>query len=215
MEPLELQASIRTILGKRVRHLRKQGLLPVNLFGHGVESVPLQAAEKDFQNILAKAGTNTIINIKIEGSKASYPALIRNVQRHVISGRLLHADLYRVRMAEKIRLSVPLILVGEAPAVNQGGILLHNLDVVEVECFPKDLVHHIPVDISRLTEIGAAIYVKDLDVDKNLIIHADPEELVVKVVPPEKEEGFIAEVAPAEVEVVTKRKEKEEKEEAT
>lgn len=213
MEALELQASIRTILGKRVRHLRKQGLLPVNLFGHDMESIPLQVAEKDFQNILTKAGTNTIINVKIDGSKASYPALIRGVQRHVISGRLLHADLYRVRMAEKIRLSVPLILVGEAPAVNQGGILLHNLDIVEIECFPKDLVHHIPVDISRLTEIGSAIYVKDLDVGGNIIIHTDPEELVVKVAPPEEEE-MVTEVAPAEVEVVTKRKEKEEKEEA-
>jgi len=210
MEPLELQASIRTVLGKRVRHLRKQGLLPVNLFGHGMESIPLQVETKAFQNILAKAGTNTLITIKIDGSKSSYLALIHGVQRHAISGQLLHADLYRVRMTEKVRLSVPLVLVGEAPAVNLGGILLHSLDVVEIECLPKDLIHHIPVDISRLTEIGSAIYVKDLDVGENITIHADPEELVVKVVPPEKEEEIVVAAVPEEVEVVTKRKEKEE-----
>jgi large subunit ribosomal protein L25 len=217
VERITLQVSNRQLEGKRVRHLRARGVLPANLFGHGIQSKSLQVDTEAFRAVFAKAGTNTLVALLIDGATDPIPSLIRGVQRDVISNQLLHADFYAVSMKEKIRLSVPLAFVGVAPGVEtMGGILLHNLEAVEIECLPGDLVHSISVDISGLTEIGSALYVKDLNVGDAVTIHADPEELVVKVVPPEKEEEEVAPAeapaAPSEVEVVAKKKEKEEEE---
>lgn len=212
MKQIELPVSSRKLLGKRVRHLRKQGFLPANLFGHGIVSTALQVETKAFLTAYAQAGTNTLVALKVDGAKEPVMALIRRVQRNAVSNAFLHADLYQVSMTEKVRLSVPLSFVGEAPGVvTMGGILLHNLDAVEIECLPGDLVHSITVDISGLAEIGSALYVKDLKVGQAIAIQANPEELVVKVAPPTKEEAVVEEAAPAaEVEVVAKKKEKEE-----
>jgi large subunit ribosomal protein L25 len=214
VDQIELQVSSRELLGKRVRHLRKQGVLPANIFGHGIGSRAVQVESAAFRTALGKAGTNTLVALKVDG-ESPVMALIRRVQRNPVNSRLLHADFYEVSMTEKISLSVPLAFVGEAPGVvTGGGILLRNLEHVEVECLPGDLVHSIPVDISVLTEVGSALYVKDLKVGAAVTIHADPEELVVKVMAPAKEEvvAVAEEVAPADVEVVAKKKEKEQEE---
>jgi large subunit ribosomal protein L25 len=214
VNPIELQVSSRELLGKRVRHLRKQGVLPANIFGHGMNSRSVQVESAAFQAAYGKAGTNTLVALKVD-SDTPVMALIRRVQRNPVNSRLLHADFYEVSMTEKISLSVPLAFVGEAPGVvTGGGILLRNLEKVEVECLPGDLVHSIPVDISVLTEVGSALYVKDLKVGAAVTIHADPDELVVKVMAPAKEEvvAVAEEAAPADVEVVAKKKEKEQEE---
>ena len=214
MNQIELQVSSRKLLGKRVRHLRKQGVLPANIFGHGVASRSVQVESAAFRTAFGKAGTNTLVELKVDG-EPPVMALIRGVQRNPINSQLLHADFYEVSMTEKIRLSVPLAFTGEAPGVvTMGGILLRNLERVEIECLPGDLVHSIPVDVSVLTEIGSALYVKDLTVGAAVTILADPEELVVKIVPPAKEEvvAAVEEAAPAEVDVVAKKKEKEQEE---
>jgi large subunit ribosomal protein L25 len=211
---IELQVSSRRLLGKRVRHLRKQGVLPANIFGHGVGSRSVQVESAAFRTALGKAGTNTLVALTVDG-ETPVMALIRGVQRNPINSQLLHADFYEVSMTEKIRLSVPLAFMGEAPGVTTlGGILLRNLERVEIECLPGDLVHSIPVDVSVLAEIGSALYIKDLKVGEAVAIHADPEELVVKVVPPAKEEveAVVEEAAPAEVDLVAKKKEKEQEE---
>ncbi len=212
MENLELQAASRDLEGKRVRHLRAKGILPANLFGHGVASKSLQVNSAAFAGVLAKAGTNTLVNLKVDGASEPTPVLIRGVQRHSITRRLQHADLYKVSLTEKIRLSVPLVYIGEAPGVvTLGGILLHNLDSVEIECLPGDLVHSISVDVSTLKDIGSALYVKDLATGPGVTIHADAEDLVVKVAPPAREEVEpVAEEPAAEVEVVETKKAKEE-----
>jgi len=211
---IELQVSSRKLLGKRVRHLRKQGVLPANIFGHGVGSRSVQVESAAFRTAYGKAGTNTLVALKVDG-ETPVMALIRGVQRNPVNSQLLHADFYEVSMTEKIRLSVPLAFTGDAPGVvTMGGILLRNLEHVEIECLPGDLVHSIPVDVSVLTEVGSALYIKDLKVGAAVTIHADPDELVVKVVPPEKEEvvAAVEEPAAAEVEVVAKKKEKEQEE---
>ncbi len=214
MNQIELQVSSRQLLGKRVRHLRKQGVLPANIFGHGVSSKSVQVDSAAFRTAYGKAGTNTLVALKVDGENPVM-ALIRGVQRNPVNSQLLHADFYEVSMTEKIRLSVPLAFTGDAPGVvTMGGILLRNLEHVEIECLPGDLVHSIPVDVSVLTEVGSALYIKDLKVGAAVTIHADPEELVVKIVPPEKEEvvAAVEEPAAAEVEVVAKKKEKEQEE---
>jgi len=216
MEAIELQASPRTVLGKKVRHLRRQGMLPANLFGHNLASQALQVEEKAFQRVFAQAGMNTLVSLKVEGAEPKM-VLIRGLQRNPLKRDLLHVDFYQVAMMEKLTAQVPLVFVGEAPGVAAGGILLHNIDEVEIECLPGDLLRHIDVDISGLKEIDDAIYVKNLQVSAAIRILRDPDELVVKILPPAKEEveEVAAEVAPAEVEEVPKGKEaKEEEKEA-
>jgi len=216
MEAIELQASPRTVLGKKVRHLRRQGMLPANLFGHNLASQALQVEERAFQRAFAQAGMNTLVSLKVEGAEPKM-VLIRGLQRNPLKRDLLHVDFYQVAMMEKLTAQVPLVFVGEAPGVAAGGILLHNIDEVEIECLPGDLVRHIDVDISGLKEIDDTIYVKNLQVSAAIRILRDPDELVVKILPPAKEEveEVAAEVAPAEVEEVPKGKEaKEEEKEA-
>jgi len=214
MEAIELQASPRTVLGKKVRHLRRQGMLPANLFGHNVASQALQVEERAFQRAFAQAGMNTLISLKMEGAAEPKMVLIRSLQRNPLKRDLLHVDFYQVAMMEKLTAQVPLVFVGEAAGVAAGGILLHSIDEVEIECLPGDLVRQIDVDISGLQEIGDTIYVKDLQVSAAIRILRDPDEVLVKILPPAKEEvaEVVAEVAPAEVEEVPKGKEAKEEE---
>ncbi|MBM3133865.1 MAG: 50S ribosomal protein L25 [Chloroflexi bacterium] len=213
MEAIELQASPRTVLGKKVRHLRRRGMLPANLFGHNVASQALQVEERAFQRAFAQAGMNTLISLKMEGAEPKM-VLIRGLQRNPLRRDLLHVDFYQVAMMEKLTAQVPLVFVGEAPGVAAGGILLHNIDEVEIECLPGDLLRQIDVDISGLQEIDDAIHVKDLKVSAAIKILRDPDEVVVKILPPAKEEveEAVAEVVPAEVEEIPKGKEAKEKE---
>jgi large subunit ribosomal protein L25 len=213
MEAIELQASPRTVLGKKVRHLRRQGMLPANLFGHNVASQALQVEERAFQRAFAQAGMNTLISLKMAGAEPKM-VLIRGLQRNPLKRDVLHVDFYQVAMMEKLTAQVPLVFLGEAPGVAAGGILLHNIDEVEIECLPGDLLRQIDVDISGLQAIDDAIHVKDLKVSAAIKILRDPDEVVAKILPPAKEEvaEVVAEVAPAEVEEIPKGKEAKEKE---
>ena len=217
MERIELKVEKRTLLGKKVKRLRRQGLIPAIIYGHETEPIPVQIEERELTRVLAQAGPNRLITLRLDGQPRL--ALAREIQRDVITDKLLHVDFYTVVMTEKLSAEVPLVLVGESPAVERReGVLQHGIDTVEVECLPGDLIHSIEVDLSELKELGQAIYVKDLKVPPSVEILTDSEEMVVKVVPivEEVEEEEVA-VAPGEVEVVTKRKEEEfeeEKEEA-
>src|SRR5207247_11056962 len=148
--------------------------------------------------------TTTLLSLSgIDGGEVS--ALVYDVSRDPVTGRMLHVDFTRVSLTEKTRANVPLHFVKESPAVRTlGAVLLHALSEVTVEAFPQDIPRAIEVDLSGLQEIDDAIFVRDLKVDATLIqIENDPDELVVKAVPVKVEEEKPAEVAaPAEGEVV-------------
>jgi large subunit ribosomal protein L25 len=188
MDRITLDANPRSVTGKKVRFLRRQGIVPVNVFGHNVASMALQVEENALERTLARAGTNALINLNIAGGADSRPVLIRGYQRKPTTGKLLHVDFYQVSMTEKIRTEVPLVLVGSAPGVAKGGVLLKNLDTIEIECLPSDLVSAIEVDVSSLADIDQAIEVRDLKVGGAITILTAPETVIVKVMPPEKEE---------------------------
>ncbi|MBM4467404.1 MAG: 50S ribosomal protein L25 [Chloroflexi bacterium] len=216
MEQIELQTQKREVLGKKVKNLRREGLIPAVLYGHDIESLPLQIEERELNRVLTQAGGHRLIALKIGRAKNPQMALAREVQWDVITSRPLHVDFYAVVMTEKITTAVPLTLVGEAPAADQAGvILLQGLDEIEIECLPGDLIEAIEVDLSALKEMDQAIYVKDLRVSPAVEILTDPEELVAKVAwaAPEEVEEEVVPVAPAEVEVITKGKKEEAEEE--
>jgi len=200
MHRMTLDAKPRTLLGKKVRHMRRTGIIPVNVFGHNVSSLALEVEESALERALARAGTNALITLAVAGAADTRPVLIRGYQRRPTTGKLLHVDLYQVSMTEKIHTQVPLVLVGTAAGVSLGGVLFKNLERVDIECLPSDLVSAIEVDISGLAEINQAILVRDLKVGTTISVLTNPETLVVKIMAPAKEEE---EAAPAEAAVPT------------
>jgi large subunit ribosomal protein L25 len=182
MEQIELQATTREMFGKKVRFLRSQGIIPIHLFGHNVESVALQCDATQLQRVLAQAGKTKFINLKLDKAKRPRNVVVRKVQRDLLTGGLLHVDFFQLRMAEKIKVDVPIVLVGEAPALkSKENTLAHELNSLTIECLPSQIPANVGVDLSPLTEVGQTIRVKDLVLDEGVTILNDPEVLVVKV----------------------------------
>ena len=117
MEQIELEVATREILGKKVRFLRRQGTTPVHLFGHGIESEALQCDTARLQRVLAQAGRTKLVGLRLDKAEMLKSVLVREVQKNTRTGDLLHVDFYQVRMAEAVRVDVPIVLVGEAPAL--------------------------------------------------------------------------------------------------
>ena len=177
-----MQASKRDILGKKTRFLRRQGTTPTHLFGHGIESLSLQCDTAKLQRIIARAGMTRLIALDVEGDKQPRSVFIREIQRDVCNGELLHVDFYQVRRTEKIRVDVPIILVGEAPAMKEKGrTLTHSLTSLSIECLPDKLPPQIEVDLSPLEEVGQAIYVRDITLSPDITVLTDSDQMVAKV----------------------------------
>ena len=214
---LELAVAPRQVLGKKVEGLRRQGVTPANIYGHGVNSLAVQVPTHDLAHTIKVAGRNTMLELLVEGEKKTRPVFVHHVQRNPLNDDLLHVDFYQVSLKEKIRLEVPIVVVGEAPAVDvYHGMLLQNTNAVMIEGLPAEMPPYIEVDVSGLTEIDDAIHIKDLPLSAGLTLFVDPELVVVKVAPPrvEVEEVVEEEVVPAEAVAEEAKAEKPEKEES-
>jgi len=188
MEKIKIQAAKRDVLGKKVSALRREGLIPVVLYGKGKENMSLSVNKKEFDRAYRMSGGSTIIQVEIEGEKTKN-VLIKDIDKSPVSDSILHADFYQVRMSEKITAPIPLSFVGDSKAViDLTGSLITNKSEVEVECLPADLPHEIEVDISVLEDFEAVIHVKDIKVPEGVEIKDDPEETVALVEPPRSEE---------------------------
>lgn len=211
MEKLKLTLEPRKILGKKVKKLRAEGILPANLFGKGLKSTALQVPEREFRQVFKEAGETALLEIKVK--EENYPALIHNVQRDPVTGKVIHVDFHKVDLKEKIVTAVPIKLTGESPAEKSGvGLILQTLNELEIESLPANIPHEITVDISGLSEVGQTIHVKDLKLDREKIeVKNDPEEVVVSVQTAEMKEEVIEEApAPEEVEAIAEKPEEEE-----
>jgi len=197
MPEYTLLAQRRSIFGKKLKRERRRGKLPAVLYGHGIASEPLFIDERAFLRILQSAGSNAIIKLELE-DEAGKEKDLRNVLIHEVAydpleRKLLHADLYQVRMDEKVRTAVPLVFVGESPAVKAlGGVLIKTRQSLEVEALPGDLPSEITVDISGLATFEDAIHVKDLKLPKAVTIAIDAETPIASVAPPRTEEELKA-----------------------
>ena len=201
MEQIELSAATRDILGKKVRFLRRQGLTPANLYGRNVKSTALQVDTTQLKHTLAKAGKSSLVALKVDSAKRPKMVIIRDIQREPLTGGLLHVDLYQVKMEERIKIEVSLLFVGEASAIrDRGGILVQNMNSVEVECLPANMPHNIEVDLSVLTELDQAVHVKDLSVDEGVTILTDPEQSIIQIARSKVEVEIAAELMAAEAE---------------
>ncbi|MDO8691707.1 MAG: 50S ribosomal protein L25 [Dehalococcoidia bacterium] len=192
MNNIELEVMPRTILGKEVKKLRRQNIIPVNVYGHGVDSTALQADTRSLKRALSRAGKSTLLTLMAEGQKPR-TVVVRNIQLDPRNNSPLHVDFYQVNLAEKMHLQVRLNFVGELPVAVKGGALVHSLNAVEVECLPQDMPRSMEVDLSALTDFNAPIHVKDLVAPPNVIMITDLEAIVAMVEAPKVAE----EVTPA------------------
>ena len=211
MDKIGLKVANREILGKKVRHLRRQGITPVHVFGHGIESLALQCEARELERVLSQAGQTRLINLKLAKEKKPRTVVVREFDRDWRKGELVHVDFYQVRMEEKIRVEVPVVLLGEAPALKSKEHMLdHELGTFNVECLPANIPSSIEVDISSLNEVDQAIRVKDVTLDKDITVLNSPDLVVAKISmrPVEKvEEEVVEEAVAAEAEAEEKEAE--------
>ncbi|MFC1962072.1 50S ribosomal protein L25 [Chloroflexota bacterium] len=197
MDKMKLDAKKRNVLGKKTRFLRREGITPTHLFGHDIKSQALECDTARLQKIITDAGMTKLINLKVDGEKTPKSVFIREIQRNPVSRQLLHVDFYQIKKGEKITVTVPIVIVGEAPALKgKGRMLAHGLTSLRIECLPEKIPAAIEVDISGLEEVEQPIQVRNIVLDPDITVHADPEQLVVKV-----SEAIVKEVieeAPAE-----------------
>lgn len=180
MEKHKLEATKRKISGRKVKQLRKAGTLPANIYGKDFKSLSVQLPTKDFLQVYEKAGETGIIELKVD--EEIHPVLIHNLQRHPVSSEPLHVDFHQIKLTEKVKAMIGVVMEGESPAVSQKiGALLTPVNEIEVEAFPQDLPEKISVDISKLTEVGQEIKIKDLAISDKVTVLADQEMMLAKI----------------------------------
>ncbi|HEY91276.1 MAG TPA: 50S ribosomal protein L25 [Dehalococcoidia bacterium] len=182
MDTIEMETTRREVLGKEVRFLRRQGVTPVNLFGHGLESISLQCDTAKLTQTLSKAGQTRLINLKIGSEKKRHSVVIRGVQREPLRGGLLHVDFLEVSMTERVKMDVPLVITGEAPIFKSKDYMMtQELNTLAVECLPADIPENLELDISSLAEPEQVLRVKDIKVGEDVTVHDDAETVVIRI----------------------------------
>jgi len=229
MAELVLSVERREKRGKQyAKKLRREGLIPGILYGAGEESTPFHVVGREFEDLLHAGGRSAVVTLSVAGEDGEMPpTIIREIQQDPITGSILHVDMLHVSLTEAIRVEVPVVSAGvPTGVVNDGGILEHLVNTLEMECLPAEIPEHIEVDVSHLN-VGDSVHVSDL-LEKEDRIVTEPGRAVFMVAPPtivreeleteegeelETEEGEEEEETSAEPEVIGRGGSKEEDEE--
>lgn len=195
MKKITLKASKRKLIGRKIKTLRKQGIIPANIYGKDVKSLAIEVDSKEFKKTYKEAGETGIVEVALE--KDIRPVLISNVQVHPATDEILHIDFKQVNLKEKVTAQIPVEIVGESPAEKSGvGTVVLLLQELEVEALPTDLPDKFEIDANKLTEVNQVVKVSDLKYDKDKVeVKSEGEEILVKVEEPQKEEVVVAPIA--------------------
>jgi len=221
-EQIVIEAQKRTVKGKKVGALRRQGILPGIIYGkigkEQIDPIPIQLDLHEVSQTIKKLTASSLVTIDVDGE--TYPAILREVQRDIIYGTLRHVDFMAVSLSETLQTAVPVELIGQAPAeINMAAVVVTGISELEIECLPQDLPERIEVDATVLVDIDSVIYVKDLDLPENISVLTDPDELIAGVTyvtieeeEEEEEEAELVELLEGEVEpeVIEKGKKEDE-----
>jgi large subunit ribosomal protein L25 len=210
MEEVRIEASVRSVIGKQVKALRRKGLLPGVIYGRGFPPLPIILNAHDASLVLPYISSSKLIVLDVDGQP--HNTIIRERQRNPLTGNYIHIDFLEISMTEKLRAEVQLTFEGEAPAVdNFDGIVVFNIESLEVEALPNDLPNSLPVDLSVLNEIGDSILVRDVIMPDGVELLTDPDEAIVVVTAPTVEKE-LEEIQPLDVEpeVIERGKREEE-----
>jgi large subunit ribosomal protein L25 len=194
-----LAAEHRELTGKKVARLRHAGRLPAVVYGHGIESASISIDTHEFEQLRRHSGPNALVDLSVDGSTPQ-PVLVHGVQVHPVNRRPLHVDLFLVRMTEELTVDVPLVAIGESPAVSvHGGTLLHPMESVRVRALPDHLPQAIEYSVASIGDFDTALHVRDLVIPSDVTLLTDGDEIIAKVQPPRvEEEPVVAEAAEAE-----------------
>jgi large subunit ribosomal protein L25 len=196
--------------GKKI----KEGMMPVVLYGAKRESTSLLVNKKEFTSLYNEAGESTLITLEIEDKKEKPFALIYDIQRNSLNGEIIHADFFEPNLKEEVEAEIPLVFLGEAPAVKDfDGTLVKNMHTVNVKALPQSLPHEVQVNIETLKTLDDVIHVKDLNIPKDVELLHESEAVVAMISSPENVEEELekpVEEGEKEVEVIGEKEGKEE-----
>jgi large subunit ribosomal protein L25 len=180
----------RSVHGKHVSHLRREGILPGIVYGPGVPSQPIEFDAHEFEALHRIAGRNAVVDLHLDGGKPQ-PVLLQAVQEHPVTRRTLHVDFLVVNMEEERTVDVGIVAAGHSEAVDRmGGILLHLRDAVQVRAKPADLPSAIELDITPLIDFDAVVHASELHIPPGVTLITPLEEALARVQPPRREEVF-------------------------
>lgn len=182
MQELKIKATKREVLGKKSRFLRQQGITPAHLFGHSLESLAIQCDTNELLKVISHAGTTRLVSLTLAGDKETKAVFVREIQKDFLGRELLHVDFFQVRKDEKLTMEIPIVLVGEAPAMKgKGRVMTHGLNMLSITSLPDKVPPQIEIDVTVLKELEDTIHVRDLKLGADIQIHNDPNQLVAKV----------------------------------
>ncbi len=211
---LILKAEKREKIGKKVKDLRKKGVLPAILYGPKVKPLPIEIDLKEFKKIYKEAGESSLISLEVE--KEKFLVLIYEIKEDSLTDEITHVDFYQPILTEEVEATVPIIFEGISPAVKDlGGTLIKEIQEVDVKALPQNLPHDIKVNIDTLNTFEDEILIKDLKIPAGVKILKEMNEIVAVVVPPTKVEEELEKPIEEKVEEVEKVEEKKEKEEVS
>jgi large subunit ribosomal protein L25 len=191
----ELVAQRRVILGKKVAGLRREGILPAVVYGHGGDSESIQVDARAFDDLRRHYGRNTLLDLKVDGGKPR-PVLVHAIAEHPVKRNAVHVDFYLVTMTEEMTVDVRIVAVGESYAVEKlGGTLLYSLDSVKVRALPADLPQAFEASIDGLASFDDVVRAGDLPLPERVSLVTDPNEVVLRLQPPRVEEAPVVEAA--------------------
>ena len=198
MEKVVLKAVKREVIGKQVKAMRREGQLPAVIYGRHLEPIAISLEAHAASIAMGKLTSSSLITIELDGKE--YPSLVRERQRNFIKGNLTHIDFLAVDLKEKIRATVRLEFVGVSGAVKDyNGVLVKNIEKLEVECLPTDLPERISVDIAALAQIGNSIRVRDLATSDAIRILNDEDETIAVATAPKTEAVDVVAAVPGAV----------------
>lgn len=212
MQKHTLSAEKRDLVGRKVKKIRLLGKIPATIYGKDVPSVSITIDKDQFKKIYAAAGGSGVVELSVDAENQSTgrhgrPVLIHHIQVHPVTDELLHVEFYQVNLKEKVHTKVPIELTGEASAVtDKKGVVIQQLNEIEVEALPTDLPEKIEVDVASLSEVGQEIRVKDLKKTDGVEVLTDPESMIVNVgelISKEAEAAAVAEETEAEAVATT------------
>lgn len=209
MEKVVISATRRTVTGKKVGALRREGKLPGVIYGHHVEPIAILMDSREATRTLATLTGSSLVTINVDGKE--YATLVREKQHDYLKNALIHVDFLAVSLTEKIRADVTIDLTGVAPAVKDyNAIIVHNLSSLEVECLPQNLPQSFVVDLSSLAKIGDAVYVRDIPAPAKVEILTHADDIIVVATATKEEAEVEAVEGAAEPEVIERGKKEEE-----
>lgn len=185
---IKLSAELRKESENNANKIRRDGFLPANIYGFGMENKNIKIKSLNFEKVFSAAGESHLINLEVDG-KEPLKVIVKDVQKDPVKNNIIHVDFYQVDMSKKIHTEIILNFIGEPRAVKElGGVLIKHTDSIEIKCLPGDLVDRIDVDLSNLSNFHDSVKAGDLKLPKGIELFGDTDETIAIVLEPAKEE---------------------------